>query len=1372
MEFDKFAVYFSEEEWGCLNEGQKEFYKDVMMENYQTLRSLGYVPEKPLLITQIENREEPYVGNFLITEGEFTKCSNPSYGENTVSCFNLVQNQRSNVKNVFSEYGIFFTRKSDLNRHQEIHTREKAFSCSECGKCFARKSALITHQRIHTGEKTFSCAECGKCFAQKSTLITHQKIHTGEKAFSCSECGKCFSLKSTFITHQKIHTGDKAFSCSECGKCFIRKSTLITHQKIHTGEKAFSCSECGKCFTQKSALITHQKIHTGEKAFSCSECGKCFTEKSTLLIHQKTHTGEKAFSCSECGKCFAHKSALIKHQKMHTGEKAFSCSECGKCFAHKSALITHQKIHTGEKAFSCSECGKCFTEKTNLIRHEKIHTGEKAFSCSECGKCFTEKSDLIRHQRIHKKKKAALHESKCDKTNSVIKLVTTEGDEIVDSKHIANHFGSYYKALYNLDFNNTAEHQEHMKEYIRQANLPQLPNVNREELESPITIAEILTAIKHLPSDKSPGPDGFTNSYYKEFKQILAPHLLKLFQALDDSHHLQREMLLAHISVIPKPNKPLTEPSSYRLISLLNSDIKILGKILANRINKVFFHLIHSDQVGFVPGREARDNIIRALTLTTYAKSHNIPAVLIATDAEKAFDRINWTFLKETLVALGFGPKMITRILQLYTQPSAKVKANGMLSTPFNILNGTRQECPLSPILFILSMEVFAAHMRQNQEIHGINIGPHNVKIALYADDVLFILANPQLSVPETLKEIKHFGSFSGFLVNTQKSEIMNLGTTERHNKDHMHSQTHSFTFGNVRSKSINRPELEEPDTTLDRSMERKEHKMALCIVKDCPNSSKKTKLNTATSLHVFPRNAETIRQWLLATGQFDDCLDDMVSRVIETNKTGRYRMCSLHFAPGNYYSNGLKMCLYRHAFPTVFGINLSRKIQGLRQLTSSVQSSTHNAKKIVLSLNEGNVVENVIDHVENTAALTSVGKSHVVNCHSCGHQINKVFMDASTNTESNMEQKQAKLDGLHGTVASGAQTNVLFGRLEKNPGTGLLTVKEEDETDGMNSHQTEIHWSLPADEDKTDIVKVKITEDLCVAHQLEATDEESSDSISPDEDNTDTDKGEITEDLYTCNQVKTEEDEVPINTATGRFANCSNPSRNQTADASLNIFQIRSKVRHFCSECGKCFTKKSHLNDHIKIHTGDKPFSCSVCGKCFARKSRLINHEKIHTGEKAFTCFVCDKCFTQKSYLVDHLRIHTGEKPFSCSECGKCFTCKSQLLRHQKIHTGERRFECSDCGKCFHQKSDLINHLKIHTGERAFSCSECGKCFTLKSNLIAHMKIHTGEREFSCYECGKCFTKKSTLITHQKKIHIKEKTHSDCGTSDLNLTF
>ncbi|KAM4012535.1 LOW QUALITY PROTEIN: uncharacterized protein ACNLHF_004788 [Anomaloglossus baeobatrachus] len=299
------------------------------------------------------------------------------------------------------ECGKCFTQKFNLANHQKIHTREKPFSCSECGKCFTQKSYLNIHKKIHTGEKPFSCSQCEKCFITKSHLNIHQKTHTGEKPFSCPDCGKCFTLKITLANHQKIHTGEKPFACSECGKCFIMKSKLVYHQKNHTGEKPFLCSECGKCFIQKSHLVTHQKIHTGEKPFSCSECGKCFIRKSDIVWHQRSHTEEKEYSCSECGKRFAQKSYLNIHQRSHTGENTFSCSECGKCFITRSHLVIHQKIHTGEKPFSCSECGKCFSQKSHCIRHQKSHTEEKEYSCSECGKCFIAKSDLVLHQRSH-----------------------------------------------------------------------------------------------------------------------------------------------------------------------------------------------------------------------------------------------------------------------------------------------------------------------------------------------------------------------------------------------------------------------------------------------------------------------------------------------------------------------------------------------------------------------------------------------------------------------------------------------------------------------------------------------------------------------------------------------------------------------------------------------------------------------------------------------------------------------------------------------------------------------------------------------------------------------------------------------------------
>ncbi|XP_053577405.1 gastrula zinc finger protein XlCGF57.1 isoform X3 [Bombina bombina] len=332
----------------------------------------------------------------------------------------------------------------------------------------------------------------------------------------------------------------------------------------------------------------------------------------------------------------------------------------------------------------------------------------------------------------------------------------------------------------------------------------------------------------------------------------------------------------------------------------------------------------------------------------------------------------------------------------------------------------------------------------------------------------------------------------------------------------------------------------------------------------------------------------------------------------------------------------------------------------------------------------------------------------------------------------------------------------------------------------------------------KTEVtLNAKQTDDPYVISQLEAVKEETIDHISTgrvDVTLSDDSAVEHVGEPYACDRVDLEEDEVPINTVTGEFTICNNPSRDQSTDTSFTLLQnqrsheenvclecgkcfttkstlvghlkIHTGEKAFsCSQCGKCFTLKSSLNRHQKVHSGEKEFSCSECGKCFALKSSLIRHQIVHTGEKGFSCSECGKCFNRKSYLIDHFKIHRGEKAFLCSECEKCFILRSDLIRHQKIHTGEKKFSCSDCGKWFTTKSYLIEHLKIHKGDKSFSCSDCGKCFTLKSYLIVHQKIHTGEKAFSCSDCGKCFNRKSNLIVHQK-THAGERAFScsECG--------
>lgn len=128
-------------------------------------------------------------------------------------------------------------------------------------------------------------------------------------------------------------------------------------------------------------------------------------------------------------------------------------------------------------------------------------------------------------------------------------------------------------------------------------------------------------------------------------------------------------------------------------------------KILASWLNGLLQSLVVPDHVGFIQTQEARDNNIRTLNVIEKARRSRIPLLLLSTDAEKAFDRVDWVFLQETLHSVGMLKSILDWISDLFTNPTTTVRVNGLDSDMFAISNGTRQGCPLSPLLFVLSLE-------------------------------------------------------------------------------------------------------------------------------------------------------------------------------------------------------------------------------------------------------------------------------------------------------------------------------------------------------------------------------------------------------------------------------------------------------------------------------------------------------------------------------------------------------------------------------------------------------------------------------------------------------------------------------------------
>uniref|UniRef100_A0A671PCM7 Reverse transcriptase domain-containing protein n=1 Tax=Sinocyclocheilus anshuiensis TaxID=1608454 RepID=A0A671PCM7_9TELE len=281
-----------------------------------------------------------------------------------------------------------------------------------------------------------------------------------------------------------------------------------------------------------------------------------------------------------------------------------------------------------------------------------------------------------------------------------------------------------------------------------------------------------------LNKRKSPGIDGLGSEFYIVFKDFLTSILKEVFDEIFRKGEMNQRMGMGLMKLIYKRKGDKVELKNYRPITMLNTDLKILSKVLANRLKEVMPSIIETNQAYSIKGRDIADTTMSIKDTIRYITEKKKDGFIISLDFEKAFDRVEHDFLFGVLKSFGFGGNFIKWVKILYKGALTRVKCNGFLTECFKLTRSIRQGCPLSALLYALVAEPLGLTVKQEGRIKGIGIEGGENKIFQYADDTTLMLQD-LASVGEAMKIVQNFCRGSGAKVNEDKTVYMRFGGTE-----------------------------------------------------------------------------------------------------------------------------------------------------------------------------------------------------------------------------------------------------------------------------------------------------------------------------------------------------------------------------------------------------------------------------------------------------------------------------------------------------------------------------------------------------------------------------------------------------------------
>lgn len=296
----------------------------------------------------------------------------------------------------------------------------------------------------------------------------------------------------------------------------------------------------------------------------------------------------------------------------------------------------------------------------------------------------------------------------------------------------------------------------------------------QKQLDRPFSLLEIEDCIDSLALGKTPGIDGLPNEFYKVFKKELSPLLLRVWNESVAYGALPISVNTGVVKLIHKRGaKDILD--NWRPITCLTSIYKIFALVLTKRITHLLHSILLSEQKGFIKGRFILDAIISLWEGINLAQEEDLDFIFLKIDFDKAYDRVEWDFVLQSLSDMGMGKNFCHYVNCLFGNARCMIALNGTLSDPITLRRSIRQGCPLAPLLFVIAADALGwlvSDSMNRGELQGIKI-PNSLKylcLQQFADDTNALVINNPSSVNSFWECLNTFCCASGSKINHTKT--------------------------------------------------------------------------------------------------------------------------------------------------------------------------------------------------------------------------------------------------------------------------------------------------------------------------------------------------------------------------------------------------------------------------------------------------------------------------------------------------------------------------------------------------------------------------------------------------------------------------